>query len=793
MAKLDFKEIEEKWKKFWEEEGIYKFDPESDKTIYSIDTPPPTVSGRLHMGHVLGDAQQDFFARYKRMQGFNVLSPFGTDNNGLPTLKLVEKEKNVNSKDMKREDFIELCNKTIKEEFIPMFIKDIKDLGASTDFDIFYSTIDERSRRLSQWSFIDLYKKGREYRQESPALWCPVCQTTMAQFELEDEEKGASFNHIKFKAENEEITIATTRPELLCACVALFVNPEDSKNKHLMGKKAKVPLYNFEVPIIADKNADPEKGSGIVMCCTFGDQTDMEWQKSYNLPIKVAISKDGKMTSLSGKYEGKKVNEAREKIIEDLKSEGFLKDQEQITHSVNVHDRCGNEIEFITAKQWFVKYLDLKEKMYEWGKQVKWYPEHMKQRYEDWVKGLKWDWCISRQIPFGIPFPVWYCSSCEKEILAEEKDLPVDPIEQNPPVEKCPECGNTDFKPEKDVMNTWATSALTPTILKDIIKETSAYKKLEYKPLNIRRNGQDIITFWDFNSIIKSQLHYGINPWKELYINGWILGRDGKKMSKSKGNGVAPQEVIKNHGADALRYLAADVKPGGAVAFSDKELKMANKLYNKLYNASKFVFMNLEDYNGEKPEKLEKTDSLFLKKLNESIEKITKSFEEYQPSRAREEFNEFFWHSFCDNYLEIVKKRIYNETGNKKISAQYTLYNSLLTLVKMLAPIMPFITEEVYQTFFKNSESEKSVHLSKWPEKSEFAEEINGEKWEKLLELIGKVRQTKTESQKSMKSEIKLNIPEEDLNELEDFSEDLKAVTNAIELKKGEFNIEFVE
>jgi valyl-tRNA synthetase len=412
------------------------------------------------MGHAFGDSQQDFIARFKRMQGFNVLNPFGTDNNGLPTLKLVEKEKKVSAKSMSREDFIELCGKTIHEEFIPMFVEDSKRLGISADRKLFYSTIDKKSRKISQQSFIDLYKMGREYRIEAPALWCPTCQTTIAQVELVDEKKETLFNDIVFKVGKEKLIIATTRPELLSSTVAVFINPKDKRAKKLVGKKAKVPLFDFEVPILADEKADLEKGSGIVMCCTFGDQTDMEWQKQHKLEIKTSIAKDGTMTSLAGKYKGLKIEEARKKIIEDLEKAKLLISQEKISHEVNVCERCGTPIEFVSTNQWFVKYLDLKSKMLKWGKEIKWYPQFMRTRYNNWVKGLKWDWGISRQIPFGIPFPVWYCKQCDEIILADEKQLPVDPLEDKPAIKKCPKCGTKEFIPEKDIMNTWATSAL---------------------------------------------------------------------------------------------------------------------------------------------------------------------------------------------------------------------------------------------------------------------------------------------------------------------------------------------
>ncbi len=783
--KYDFKEVEPRWMKAWEEKGIYKFKVNSKKKIYSVDIPPPTISGRLHMGHAFGDSQQDFFVRYKRMKGFNVLNPFGTDNNGLPTLRLIEKEKKVSSKSMSRDEFIELCNKTIAEEFIPEFVNDAKRLGISADWDLFYSTIDKRSRRISQESFIDLYEKGREYREESPALWCTECQTTIAQVELEDKDFSSYFNDIKFEVDGKDLVIATTRPELLPACVAVFYNPSDKRYKKLLGKNAKVPLFDFEVPIMEDEKVDPEKGTGIVMCCTFGDQTDMEWQKAYKLPIKEAISRDGKLTKLAGEYEGLKAEEARKKIIEDLREKKLLLNQKKISHAVNTHERCGTPIEIMTSKQWFIKYLDLKDEMMKWGEEIKWYPAYMKNRYDNWIKGLQWDWSISRQIPFGIPFPVWYCKECDEVILADRKQLPVDPLVDKPKVKQCPKCKGKEFVPEKDIMNTWATSALTPTIVKDLLKGTPAYKKLENEPMDIRRSGHDIITFWNFNTVVKSNLHYGKAPWKELFINGWILGKDGKKMSKSRGNSVSPQDAMKQYGADALRYLSALAKTGDDLSFPEQELNNAKKLVNKLWNASKFSLMHLEDFDGKKPE-LTLVDKSILYKFNELVKEATESFEKYEPSKAKMNTEIFFWSQICDNYLEIAKDRLYNPDVRgvqERKSAQYTLNYLMSNTLKLLAPILPFASEEIYQYFDENAES---VHTSEWPvEHEDIGDEVYGETWDKFIEILTEVRQQKAKNNKSLTEEIVLTITDEDHKILITCLDDLKSVTKAKEIIVG--------
>jgi valyl-tRNA synthetase len=790
----DAHEVELKIFKLWEKEKLYKFDAgDVKRPIFSVDTPPPTVSGRIHMGHVFGDAQQDFFVRYKRMNGFNVLNPFGTDNNGLPTLKLVEKEKKVSAKSMKREEFIELCNKTIHEEFIPEFVRDVKRLGISADFDILYSTIDSHSRKISQQSFIDLFNNGREYRLDAPALWCPSCQTTLAQVELEDKEVESCFNDVILKVDGKDIVISTTRPELFPASVAVFYNPKDKRYKHLKGKKAKIPLFDIEVPIIEDSGAEIDKGTGIAYCATFGDQADMEWQKQHQLPIKMAIGPDGKMTKIAGKYEGLSVKEARKKIIQDLKDKGLLVKQEQIVHPVNTCERCGTEIEFIKKKQWFVKYLDLKKDMLKWGKQIKWYPEHMRNRYNNWVNGLKWDWCISRQISFGIPFPVWYCKDCDEVILPNESQLPVDPVEDKPNVKSC-KCGCKEFIPETDVMNTWATSALTPKIVKGLLKDKPVYKIIKDKPMDIRRNGHDIITFWDFNSIVKSQLHNKRNPWNELYINGWMLGKDGKKMSKSRGNGVAPQDTMDEWGADILRYLSASSGLGEDVAYPEKELIAGKRFINKLWNASKFVFMNLEDWNHKAPKEFQEIDKQFLLRLNKLIQSCTQSFEKYEYSKVKLELEKFFWQDFTSNYLEIVKHRIYNAKGDVKRSAQYALYQCLLAILKIISPITPFITEEIYQTYFKKTEKIKSIHISDWPNKIDFPETgVDEEVWNNFIEVLDKVRQIKSESQKSMRAEIILTIDKQDQDDISEVLDDLIAVTNTKEIKSGKFKVEFVE
>jgi valyl-tRNA synthetase len=780
----DFKEAEPHILEFWEKEKIYKFNPAHRGKIFAIDTPPPTVSGKMHIGHSFSYSQQDFIIRYHRMKGEKIFYPFGTDDNGLPTERLVEKTKKVKARDMERGEFIKLCMDFLKRG-LPKFIQDWKNIGISSDFDIYYSTINEHSRRISQWSFLDLYKKNRAYRKDAPAMWCPECQTGVSQVEVKDKEFESALNNIIFKVGNENLEIATTRPELLPACVAIFYHPDDKRFEKYKGKKAKVPLFNFEVPIIEDIRADMEKGTGIVMCCTFGDQTDMEWQKAHNLKIKEAISKNGKLTGIAGKYSGLLIKEARKAIIEDLKSANLLVKQEKIKHVVNVHERCDTEIEFVKSKQWFVKYLDLKQDMLKWGEKLKWHPEFMKSRYDNWVRGLQWDWLISNQRYFGVPFPVWYCKKCGQEILADEKQLPVDPLKDKPN-KKC-KCGSSEFIPETDILNTWFTSSMTPQLAIKLMPEDTEKKLF---PMSLRPQAHDIITFWLFNTVFKSNIHFGKNPWENVAISGFVT-LEGEKMSKSKGNIIEPQEVTEKYGADALRYWAASSKLGADLDYQEKEIITGKKFIKKIWNATKFVFLNLKKVS--KPKELEETDRLFLAKLNKIIEKATDSFENYEYALTKNEVVNFFWHDFCDNYLEIVKNRIYNGTEKEKQSAQHVLYNILLAILKMMAPFTPFITEELYQKYFKSEEKEKSIHISSWPIKLRIKEEKSDEEILNIfIETLEKVRKEKSKAGKSVKAEIILTLEKEKYEKIRELEKDLKAVLNAKEIKEGEFDVRFV-
>ncbi len=787
-----FADSEKRWVKYWEEHQVYHFKKQFRKgrKSYTVDTPPPTVSGNMHMGHAFSYAQQDYIVRYQRMKQKNVYYPFGTDDNGLPTDRLVERLKKVRSKDMPRKEYIDLCLATIKE-IKPDFISDWKRLGVSADFSKSYSTIDPHCIRTAQKSFLDLYKKGHIYQQETPVSWCVSCQTAIAQAEFEDLETSSHFNDIVFKVESEDVVIATTRPELLPSCVAVFCNPGDERYARLVGKRAKVPLFDSEVPILTDERVSVEKGTGIVMCCTFGDKTDIEWWQEYKLPLKISIDKSGHMTEIAGKYAGLKIKEARKQIIAELQEKGLLVAQKSITHMVNVHDKCGTELEFLKTPQWYIRVLDKKEKLLDATKKIQWYPQHMKVRMVHWIENLQWDWCISRQRHFGVPFPVWYDRKTKKVIIAEEKQLPVDPSADVPHGYK-----KEDIVGEMDVMDTWMTSSCSPQIVLNWIgsdgQEILPGEFDDYYPTSLRPQAHDIIRTWAFYTLVKGVLHNNDVPWKDIVISGHALDPKGKKMSKSKGNVVNPRLQMDKYSVDALRFWAASSKLGDDLAFQEKDLITGKKTVTKLWNASKFVLSHIWDYSGKKPKELAAMDRWLLTKLHRMVQSATESFEVYEYSKTKFESEMFFWKIFCDYYLEIVKERLYNpkERGEEgRLSAQYTLYHSLLDVLKLWAPIMPYITEEVYHLYYHEKEKLASIHLSAWPAYDGKMIDEEAEKAGDLaVDVIGAVRKFKSEKQVSLKKPVKsLSIVCEKEQEelLKKVLDDVKATCGAAEVVFG--------
>lgn len=749
--KYNAQEKEQKWMHYWAEEGIYKFIPDQ-REVYSIDTPPPTVNGKIHMGHIFSYSQTEMIARYKRLRGYNIFYPFGFDDNGLPSERLVEKEQGKKAHEIGREAFSKLCYETTDKyelEFQNLFSK----LGVSTDWDIHYKTVSPSTIKISQASFLDLIAHDHCYHKESPALWCNECLTSIAQAELETKTIKTTFNYINFKTveTNEEFTIATTRPELLPAIVCVFVNPNDEVHKHLIGMTAHIPVIDVEVPIMADEKVAIDKGTGVVMCCTFGDQTDIEWWKKYNLPLKYIFTDDGHIVKDVPKYGGLKIKEARKQIIDDLQEGGFVVKIEELEHEVQTHERCGKEVEYAVMKQWFIKTLDHKEDFLKIGREINWYPAHMQNRYEEWVNNIAWDWCISRQRYFGVPFPVWYCKDCGKPIFAKKEDLPVNPLVDPAPTLEC-SCGCHEFLPETDVMDTWATSSVTP-LINMRYGEANNYENL-LKPMSIRTNASEIIRTWDFYTIVKSFYHFGQRPWDNVMISGFAMADKGEKISKSKGNSkVEPIDLIDKYSADVIRYWAGSGRLGTDIVFSEETLQRGKKLVNKIWNVAKFIEMHLHDYQDQDFEDYEYLDKWILGSFQEMEKGFIKYLEEYEVGLALNHLEKFFW-NFCDNYIEIVKHRLYRpeEFGEiPRYSGQKTVYLLLYKFLQDFSIFFPFITEEIYQELYHEN---KSIHLTEiMPLNFDFSKEItNGNL---IVEIISQARGEKSNNNVSLKTPIK--------------------------------------
>lgn len=789
-------EQEPKIQEFWDENDVYAFKPQEDQAVFSVDTPPPTLSGEMHLGHAFSYAQGDFIARYRRMRGDAVLYPFGTDDNGLPTERLIEKQEKVRLQDMGREEFIKLVNKSVTQQQ-PSFMQDWKSIGIAADFKNAYSTITDHSVKTSQKSFIDLYKKGLVRREESPVSWCPKCRTAIAQAEFESQDTPGQMNTITFESmEGDEYEVMTTRPELIPACVAVAAHPEDARYEHLAERKLLIPLSDrfdgpHEVPVIFDESVDPEKGTGLMMVCTFGDKEDVEKWRRHELDSKFVMQEDGRLTK-SGLYSGMRVKEAREAILADLESEGLLVSQELVTRAVNTHERCGTPLEFVHTTQWFVDVLSYKQELLEKGREVNWYPDHMRKRFEHWVENLGWDWCISRQRPYGVPFPVWYDVDGEV-VLASEDELPVDPSSDSP------KKGSGSLTPELDVMDTWATSSLTPQIVLNWAGGNDSFTKRF--PMSLRLQAHDIIRTWAFYTIVKGLHHHGSVPWRDIVISGHALDPKGRKMSKSKGNAIRPQEMTTKYGADAIRFWAAGTKLGEDLPFQEKDLVTAKKMITKLWNAARFASMHLEDYDGNVPEfELELADSWLLTKFYRMVEEATEAFDEYEYSRTKMLVEQFFWGDFCDDYLELVKNRLYNpdERGEEaRLSAQFTLYTVLLGQLKLLAPIMPHVSEKVYQLYFRDSEGVVSLHNTRWPAVHEqFVDDEAFRAGELLNDFLAQARKYKSDRQLSMRAEIthaKLTVPEELLVLIKENLLDFLSTSGVVdvELSTGEPSISF--
>lgn len=786
MLEKEYRSLENErlTQELWEKEGIYRFDPKKAGEIYSIDTPPPTVSGSLHIGHIFSYTQAEMVARFHRMQGRNVFYPFGFDDNGLPTERLVEKEEGILARDLRRSAFIEKCMATAAK-YEGQFRELWKSLGFSVDWKLQYETVSTRSQRISQRSFLELAEKGKAYMKESPVLWCTVCMTSIAQAELDSTEKETTFNRIPFTIGDRVVEVATTRPELLYGCVALFVHPEDERYRGLEGKEAEVPLYGFKVPVLTDEKVQREKGTGAVMCCTFGDTVDLEWVKTYNLPYKKVILPDGTLESSIPEIGGLKVEKARKAILAILAERGLLQSSEVLLHSVSVHERCGKEVEMIPSRQWYIDILTEKERYLHAADDINWYPAYMKERYETWVRNLKWDWCISRQRYFGIPFPVWYCKSCGSIILAEKEDLPVNPLEKLPG--KPCKCGSMEFIPEEAVLDTWATSSLTPQINAGWGEERDICAQL--LPMSMRTQAHEIIRTWAFYTIVKSLYHTGKIPWKDIMICGFVLAKKGEKFSKSKNNAtLSPAQLVETYSADAVRYWAAGAKLGTDTLFSEEELKTSRRFLTKLWNASRFSLLHLQDYDGEATEKLMPVDRWILEKMKQTQTRAANLLLQYEVGDARREMDEFFWKDYCDNYLELVKERLYQPELHGKEnrrSAQFAVYHTLLGILKMYAVYVPHMTEIIYQGYYRNIEGTVSLHQLLWHCTKNVEEGLLqlGEDLQTVLAEVRKFKSARNLSMKAPVGSLAITLPESRAGLFSSAEKDLAACTSAVELR----------
>lgn len=796
-GRYDYKVAEAEVQRQWTENRIYEFDlSRGAAPAYTVDTPPPTVSGQIHVGHVYSYTQADVVIRYHRMRGEQVLYPFGFDDNGLPTERFTENSRGMRARDVGRQAFIDACLE-LSAEVEDKFERFWKRLGLSVDWRLRYSTIDPRSRRVSQAAFLDLYDNGHVYRQEAPTLWCPECRTAVAQADVDDKAGvSTAFSTIPFSMDDgRQIRIATTRPELLAACVAVFVHPDDDRYASYVGHTATTPLFQLPVPVLTDSHVDRQKGTGAVMCCTFGDVADVTWWRTYGLPLRIVLQPDGRLNDLAGPYAGLRVSVARARILADLQEAGLILEQRQIEHSVGVHERCGTDIEYLVAGQWFIALLSQKDWFLEAGRSIRWHPEHMRSRYESWIEGLNWDWNISRQRSYGVPFPVWYCANCAQVVTADRQSLPIDPQQAQPTV-PCPRCGSTDFVGETDVMDTWATSSVTPRIcatLLDVVGIDEQEFVRRFHPMTLRPNAHDIIRTWDFYTIVRSLYASGQIPWTDVLISGHALDPAGKKISKSKLKAAEdPTAMLDTYSADAVRYWATSVRTGGDTLLSDEVMRNGGRLVTKLWNAARLVLPHLDGYTPPVTPSADLTplDRWLLARLQWVTERATANLDAYEFAAARAEVERFFWADLCDNYLEMVKFRLYGDkedaTSRGRSSARYALYHSLLSVLKLLAPYLPHVTETIYRAGFAETDGSLSVHVATWPlvQPALMADDVEAF-GEAALAVADQVRRWKAERQMSVGAEVaRLDIrhPASLAEPLRAMETDLRSVTRATDI-----------
>jgi valyl-tRNA synthetase len=786
-------EVEPRLAARWQALGIYHFDPGQQGAVYSIDTPPPTVSGRLHLGHTYSYSHPDFIARFWRMRGYRVYYPMGFDDNGLPTERLVEKQLGISARQVGRQAFIEKClevSEAAEADYQALWQR----LGLSIDWRYTYRTIDARARRISQHSFLELYRKGLAYRREAPAIWCPECQTAIAQAELEDLERESEYVTLAFRLEGEApVAVATTRPELLPACVAVFVHPDDKRHQALVGRELQVPLFGQRVRVLADPGADPAKGTGVVMCCTFGDSADVAWWHQHQLALVEALDRQGRLTAAAGEFAGLPAPTARQRIKAALEAQGLILARSATPQSVRAHERCDTPVEYIVTRQWFVRVLDFKAQLLQAGERLNWRPAHMQARYRAWVENLNWDWCISRQRYFGVTFPLWYCQECGTILLADEAQLPVDSSTEAPP-RPCA-CGSNYFIADEDVMDTWATSSLTPQIVGQWQPGAQGQTQGLYEqvfPFSLRPQAHEIIRTWAFYTIVKSLYHFDSLPWENVFISGWGIAGEGMgKISKSRGGGpMPPLEMIERYSADAVRYWAASTGPGKDALISEQKIELGARLVNKLWNVARFSARFLEGYTppAGPPPGLTPADRWILARAQQLIRRATALLLEYEYAAAKSEIEGFFWRDLADNYLEMCKQRLYEAGSLEREGARYTLQRVLLTTLKLCAPFFPFVTEEIYLGLYAGEAA--SIHITAWPEPDPALEDAQAlQAGELLVAAATAVRRYKSENNLPLGSELKrlqLGIADvEQASYLQAACADLISITRARQVEIG--------
>jgi valyl-tRNA synthetase len=838
-------EIEAKWRSLWDEWGIYRWDPSlSRDRTFVVDTPPPTVSGSLHVGHVFSYTHQDLLVRYQRMIGKNIAFPMGWDDNGLPTERRVQNLLGIRCnphlpydpdwkpdpsggtrkeiKEVSRRNFIEACGLVTAEDE-KAFEHLWRHLGLSLDWTEQYATIDDLCRRISQLSFLDLVEKGQVYNVESPTMWDIDFKTAVAQAEVEDRPRQGLFYDVRFGVEGGgELLIATTRPELLGACIAVVAHPDDERYQPLFGQHAITPLYGARVPIVAAEHADPEKGTGILMVCTFGDAMDVEWWKASGLPLKQLIGRDGRILAATfgdsafasidveraqrahDEIAGLTSQKAKMRIAELLAEDGSLPgwngaalvgDPNPTDQVVKFYEKGDRPLEFVPTRQWFIRVLEHKQALLAQGEKIQWHPSHMKTRYTHWVEGLNQDWCISRQRYFGVPFPVWYPVGAdgepefEKPIYADTSVLPVDPLTDTPAGYHE---GQRDrpggFSAEPDVMDTWATSSLTPQIQSHWEIDPERHARLF--PMDIRPQAHDIIRTWAFYTIVKAWMHEGEIPWRHVVLSGWILDPDRKKMSKSKGNVVTPDDLLVEWSSDAIRYWAARARLGTDTAFDPGVFKVGKRLATKIFNASRFVLMQLESSGGAVPgpEHIsEPLDLALVERLRTVIAQATRAFDGFDYATVLQVVEESFW-QFCDHYLELVKLRSYaDEDTPSRRSALAALGLGLSAYLRLLAPFLPYVTEEVWSWSFAGEGRCRSIHTSPWPTNAELEAvprpEIAGT-FEAAVEVMTKIRGAKTLASKSLRwpvAALEIAGPEAACAALQPVTDDIVRAGNVVD------------